>query len=119
VKIMLGWKIYITQESSADKSKSLMSWSSGIGGLDWLDQLVKDGLAQDLGGNGYPSKYSAKASVLLPKVVPVLPNYEGKFVIGDDYVLEGGEHWEIKIDQSQIDACSPDETLLIEAWDES
>jgi hypothetical protein len=116
---MLGWKIYITQESSPDKSKSLMSWSTGIGGLDWLDQLVKDGLAQDLGGNGYPSKYSAKAAVLLPRVVPALPSHEGKPVIGDDYVLEGKEHWGIVIDQSKIDACGPDEILLIDAWDES
>ena len=116
---MLGWKICITQESSTDKSEYLMIWSAGIGGLDWLDQLVKDGLAQDLGGNGYPCRYSAKAAVLLPRVVPVLPNYEGKFVIGDDYVLAGGEHWGIKLNQSKIDACSPEETLIIEAWDES
>ena len=116
---MLGWKIYITQESSTDKSEYLMIWSAGIGGLDWLDQLVKDGLAQDLGGNGYPDRYSAKAAVILPMVVPVLPNYEGKFVIGDDYVLAGGEHWGIKLNQSKIDACSPEETLIIEAWDES
>jgi hypothetical protein len=116
---MLGWKIYITQESSADKPSSLIIWSTGISGLDWLDQLVKDGLAHDLGGNGYPNRYSAKAAVLLPKVIPALPNYEGKFVIGDDYVLVSGEHWDIKLNQSEIDACSPDETLLIEAWDES
>lgn len=49
---MLGWKIYITKESDADNSKSLVSWCTGIGGLDWLDQLVKDGLAQDLGDEG-------------------------------------------------------------------
>jgi hypothetical protein len=116
---MLGWKIYITQESSTDKSKSLMSWSSGIGGLDWLDQLVKDGLAQDLGGNGYPCKYSAKAGVILSKIAPLLPNYAGKFAIGDDNVLVGEKHWEIRVNQPKIDACSPDETLLIEAWDES
>jgi hypothetical protein len=116
---MLGWQIYITQESSPENSQSLMSWCAGIGGLDWLDQLVKDGLAQDLGGNGYPNKYSAKAAVLLPKIVPILPNNEGKFVLGDNYVLSGNEHWGIKINQSKIDACSPDEILLIEAWDES
>ena len=80
---------------------------------------MKQGLAQDLGGNGYPNKYSGQASIILPKIVPALPNYEGKFVIGDDYVLEGGENREIRINQPKIDACGPDEKLLIEAWDRS
>ena len=117
---MLGWQVIVKKESDPDQAgQSLMSWSTGIGGLSWLDELAKQGLAQDLGGNGYPNRYSAKAAVLLPRVVPVLPNYEGKFVIGDDYVLAGGEHWGIKLNQSKIDACSPEETLIIEAWDES
>ena len=117
---MLGWEVIVIKESEADDaSHYLIGWTTGLGGLSWLDELVKQGLAQDLGGNGYPNKYSGQASIILPKIVPVLPNYEGKFVIGDDYVLEGGENWEIRINQSKIDACSPDEKLLIEAWDRS
>jgi len=117
---MLGWEVIVQKESDADRvGQSLMSWTTGFDGLSWLDELVKKGLAQDLGGNGYPNKYSGQASIILPKIVPVLPNYKGKFVIGDDYVLEGGENREIRINQSKIDACSPDEKLLIEAWDRS
>jgi hypothetical protein len=117
---MLGWEVIVQKESDVNQAgQSLMSWTTGLGGLSWLDELVKQGLAQDLGGNGYPNKYSGHASIILPKIVPVLPNYEGKFVIGDGYVLEGGENWAIKINQPKIDACSPDEKLLIEAWDRS
>ena len=115
---MLGWQVFVLNESDVDK-KSMISWSTGFDGLDWLDELVKQGLAQDLGGSGYPNKYSGKASIILPKIVPSLPSYEGKVVIGDDYALKAGESWEIKINQAKIDACSPNEILLIEAWDRS
>jgi hypothetical protein len=117
---MLGWEVIVQKESDINQAgQSLMSWTTGLGGLSWLDELVKQGLAQDLGGNGYPNKYSGQASIVLPKIVPVLPNYEGKFVIGDDYVLEGGENWAIKINQPKIDTCKPEELLIIEAWDGS
>jgi hypothetical protein len=115
---MLGWQVFVINESDADK-KSMMSWITGIEGLSWLDGLVEQGLAQDLGGSGYPNKYIGKASIILPKIVPSLPSYEGKVVIGDDYALKAGESWEIKINQTKIDACSPNEILLIEAWDRS
>ena len=115
---MLGWQVFVINESDVDK-KSMISWSTGFDGLAWLDELVKQGLAQDLGGSGYPNKYSGKASIILPKIVPSLPSYEGKLVIGDDYVLEVGKNWEIKINQSKIDACEPDQQLTIEVWDMS
>ncbi len=117
---MLGWQVIVKKESDADQAgQSLMSWTTGIGGLSWLDELAKQGLAQDLGGKGYPNKYSGKAFIILPKIVPSLPSYEGKVVIGDDYVLEAGENWAIKINQPKIDACKPEELLIIEAWDGS
>lgn len=117
---MLEWEVIVKKESDADQAgQSLMSWSTGLDGLSWLDELVKQGLAQDLGGNGYPNKYSGQASIILPKIVPSLPSYEGKVVIGDDYVLEGGENWAIKINQPKIDTCKPEELLIIEAWDGS
>ena len=117
---MLGWEVVVKKESDADGAgQSLVSWTTGIDGLAWLDELVKQGLAQDLGGNGYPNKYSGQASTILSKIVPNPPGYEGKVVIGEDYALVGGENWAIKINQSNIDACRPDELLLIEAWDGS
>ena len=115
---MLGWQV-IVKRGADNVGQSLASWTTGLGGLFWLDELVKQGLAQDLGGNGYPNKYSGHASVILPKIVPSLPSYEGNVVIGDDYVLDGGENWAIQINQPKIDACNPDEKLFIEVWDKS
>jgi hypothetical protein len=117
---MLGWDVIVKKESDADGAgQPLASWATGIDGLAWLDELVKQRLAQDLGGNGYPNKYSGQASFILPKIVPNLPSYEGKAVMGEDYALVGGENWAIKINQSKIDACKPDDILLIEIWDAS
>ena len=69
---MLGWEVIVKKESDAD-GQSLIIWSTGFDGLSWLDELVKEGLAQDLGGNGYPCKYLAKAEVILPKILTSPP----------------------------------------------
>ena len=60
---MLGWQIIIRKESA---ETSLASWTTGLGGTDWLDALVKEDKSKDLGGNGYPNSYSAKANEILP-----------------------------------------------------
>lgn len=111
---MLGWQVYVKQKSDT----LIASWCVGIGGLDWLDGLVKQGLAQDLGGNGYPCKYLAKAEVILPKIVPSPPiNENAKPTLGDDYAIDTKDSWDIKINQEVARSCKPSETLTIEAWD--
>ena len=102
---MLGWQVIISKGDD-----TLCSWSTGIGGLEWLDELVKEGKAQDQGGNGYPNLYSAKAKEILTVLSEGAPKYSGPTVIGDDY---------IKIDRSKLNNCSPDDQLTIEAWDQS
>lgn len=111
---MLGWQVHVKQESDG----LIASWCVGIGGLDWLDELVKQGLAQNLGGNGYPCKYSAKADIILPKIVPSPPvNENAKLTLGDDYIIDTKDSWDIKINQEVARGCKPSDTLTIEAWD--
>ena len=62
---MLGWAVFVFREkeleeekSSRAKARSLASWETGIFGLQWIDSLVKDSKAVDLGGNGYPNRYA-------------------------------------------------------------
>jgi hypothetical protein len=111
---MLGWQVYVKQEPDT----LIASWRIGMGGLDWLDSLVKQGLAQDLGGNGYPCKYSAKAEIILPKIISSPPiNENAKVTLGDDYILDTKDSWDIKMNQDQIKNCQPSEILTIEAWD--
>lgn len=118
---MLGWQVFVNKESEADTAgQSMISWHTGLGGLPWLDELVKQGLVEELGGSGYPNKYSGQASILLPQIMPsMLLSYEGKLVIGDDYVLKGTENQSIKIDKSKIATCKPNDQLIIEIWDMS
>lgn len=117
---MLGWQVFVNKEFESNTAgQSMLSWEAGLDGLSWLDELVKQGLAQDLGGSGYPNKYSGLASIILPQVVPSILSCDGKLVIGDDYVLESTENGKIKINKSKIDSCKPDEQLIIEIWDMS
>lgn len=113
---MLGWEVYVMKPPET----FVASWCVGIGGLAWLDDLVKEGVAQNLGGNGYPCKYSASAKVILPRICPQPPkNENAKVVIGDDYILSGTDSWKIDLVQAEIDKCQPSDVLIIEAWDMS
>ncbi len=79
-------------------------------GRQWLDDLVRAGKAIDLGGNDYPSRYTAKAEVLAPWIrkyppgailkaeVPVSPDDEGQ-------------------DRAATGPCPPEEWLIVEVWD--
>jgi hypothetical protein len=66
---MLGWHITICRQAAGEEtpasfesptSTELAVWQTGIGGLDWIDDLLEKGLAIFLGGNGYPTEYTAK-----------------------------------------------------------
>jgi len=72
---MLGWAVFVFREkelekekSSRAKARSLASWETGMFGLQWIDRLVKDGKAVDLGGNGYPNRYTTTVDILLPLI---------------------------------------------------
>jgi len=39
-----------------------------VGGLAWLDELVSQVLEVNLGGNGYPFSYTAKAAFVKPEI---------------------------------------------------
>lgn len=113
---MLGWKIYIKKEPD----NLIASWQVGLGGLAWIDELIKAGLIKDLGGNGYPNKYSARAEVILPKIYPNPPEHMNSIpVMGDDYILSGNDTWDVKFEEVEIMKCRSEDTLMIEAWDMS
>jgi hypothetical protein len=125
---MLGWHISIYRQTDggaspatneSPKGTRLAVWQTGLGGLDWIDELVKAGRAVYLGGNGYPLRYTAIAEHLIPRVVDEPPGAHRVWLHDPDDILT--EKWEGKtvIDHAAASACRPDEWLLIEAWDES
>jgi hypothetical protein len=115
---MLGWEVFAFRNSSAKRDDLVVHWMTSVFGLDWLDQLVKYGKANDLGGNGYPNRYKVPANVLIPFLSNGLPANRSPLVIGDDYVLPEG--WEGEIVRRQDPAtCGSNDTLFLEVWDQS
>lgn len=121
---MLGWSIAIYREADYQRfdfpelsDLAIAAWTAGLGGLKWLDPLVKEGKATE-GGNGYPLWVKAKADVLLPLVAQGPPPHEGPFVIGEDYVRPGGWLGDVKISAALLANCPADEDLIVIAWDQ-
>lgn len=124
---MLGWHINIYRQSGERMSPAnaeaalgilLFSWRAGIGGLDWISPLVAAGHAIDLGGNGYPFRYTANAQFILDLLAGGLPSHLG---IAASRSKEGGSeltHSKREPDLQAMAECS-DEWIVIEAWDES
>ncbi len=125
---MLGWHISVYRQADggdtpaqfdSERSSRLVVWQTGIDGLDWISELAKEGKATSLGGNGYPLRYTAQASILLPEVAEHPPGAREHWVAGPNDVLT--EKWDGKttIDEASISDCDPSEWLIVEAWDES
>lgn len=92
----LGWHAIVYKQKDGTRPAAfdtdgdcVHDWSTGVWGLNWLDDLVKADKAVSLGGNGYPIRYTAKTEDLIPKV----PELKGQ--------------------------CLPGEWLIVEAWDQS
>ena len=95
-------------------------WQTGLRGLDWLDDLVKEQKAIDLGGNcGYPNEYTAMAAHILPKLRGRPPKARPVWASGVEDVITPQWHGRTTKDGHAMAACRPDEWLIIQAWDES
>ena len=123
-----GWHIsvYRTQNDGsfpasfrAAHGARLAVWQTGPFGLDWLDDLVKQQKAIDLGGNGYPREYTAMAAHIIPQLRGEPPGAQAFWRVDTGDVITA--EWEGKTtkDSETIAACRPEEWLLIQAWDES
>ena len=118
--LVLGWYVLVFRKGAdAPKQLPLALWETGVFGLEWLDDLVKAEKAVNLGGDGYPKCYSITAGVLLPVLAKGLPSNRSPLVIGDDYLLPPGWNGQLELDLAALSACPTDETLFIEAWDQS
>ena len=125
---MLGWHISVfkqqTNESlpaTADSSEGvrLAVWQTGTDGLQWLNKLVNLRQAVDLGGDGYPCRYTAQAKDLLPRIIGGPPHAHKTWICGPTDIIEPGWEGKTTIERSAASKCTPDEWLLVVAWDES
>jgi hypothetical protein len=76
-------------------------------------------IALFLGGNGYPFRYTAKAGVIIPVISDQVPPSESPVVIGEDYVQPKDWGGRLLFKPEVVALCSPDEVLMIQAWDQS
>jgi hypothetical protein len=95
---MIGWHISTYRktddgtspaEFETPKGARLTVWQTSWGGLEWIDELVMQGKAIDLGGNGYPMRYTAQAKYLTGRVLVGPPDANETWVRGpEDIVTE-------------------------------
>jgi hypothetical protein len=125
---MLGWHTSVYRQKSGGASPPtfespegtrLAVWQTGIGGLDWLSDLVKAGHAIILGGNGYPVRFTAAAEYILPVILEMKTEKEMTWVLGAGDTVT--DKWEGRtvVDRAAAEQCPPNEWLIVEAWDES
>ena len=118
---MLGWHISVFRQTNgggvpakADSAEGsrLAVWQTGIQGLHWIDALVKEGTAIDLGGDGYPHRYTAPFGCLAKNIIAGPPHARTFWVCGPNDIL--GDGWEGKtvIDRAVVDACTAGEWLV-------
>ena len=120
---MIGYSISIYEfiegmdiTSISNDNEAIATWTSGgFDGLDWIDNLVSEAKAEDLGGNGYPIYYKAQAQVVLQALATDTPNNKGQTIMDDESVMSSD--WRSKIDTSELAKLKPNQQLLIEAWD--
>ena len=107
------------QTAANSRGSRIAVWQTGVAGLNWLDALVAREQAIEVRGRGYPNHYFAPARNLLTQILEGPP--EAKAVWGHDAGDILGPNWagQTSIDRAAAAECSPDEWLLVEAWDES
>ena len=124
---MLGWMISVYRQpdgtlpatAESPRGARMAVWQTGWRGLDWLNGLVKAGSAIHLGGDGYPFRYTARAKEILPSILSGPPNANATWRHDPGDVLLDEWLGKTTVDDAALGQCSPDEWLLIVAWDES
>lgn len=122
---MLGFEVIVYREDLMDhpaqawpKEASLLAtWRVGINELHWLDDLVREGKAEDHGGHGYPFFYTVRAEYVLPVIARRISQASHLPGDGDDGSGSPRRIGGDRIYPDRIAACPPQQRLRIEAWD--
>jgi hypothetical protein len=94
-------------------------WQTGVEGLDWLRKLVTEGKVVDLGGNGYPSRFTATAEYLIPRIVDGPPGARDQWLLGAGDIVTDKWVGKTVVDGAVAAQCAADEWLIVKVWDES
>jgi hypothetical protein len=125
---MDGWHISVFRQKDggaqaatfeSQQGPRIAVWQAKLLGLNWLNELVKDGKARFLGGDGYPMRYTATAAGLLPRILDGPPMAREVWISGAGDILTDKWVGRTLIDHDEASKCAGDEWLLVVAWDES
>ena len=117
---MLGWNISVFRQleggsspAKADSAKGtrVAVWQAGPEGLRWINELVTMGLAVDLGGDGYPLRYTAQAEHLIPPILEGPPKAQPTWQVDDGDVLTSAWVGKTAVGGLAADDYRPDEWL--------
>ena len=124
----LGWHISVYQQQTdglapaafgAPRGARLTGWQTGLGGLDWFNELVKTEKAIQLSWNGYPMEYTAMAIHIVSRLRGDPPLAKPYWTVDKGDIITSEWLGKTTKDLEAMDACRPDEWLIIVAWDES
>jgi hypothetical protein len=124
----LGWHISVYRQQTDGSAPAasgesggtrLAVWQTGLGGLDWLDELVKAQQAIQLSWNGYPMEYTAMAIHIVPRLRDDPPEAKPYWTFDKGDIITDEWLGQTTKDLEMMNACRPDEWLVIRAWDES
>lgn len=125
---MIGWHISIYRQASGATGPATVNTPTGNrlailqfgpDGLAWLVDLVQAGKAIELGGDGYPFRYTAMAEAVLPNLVDKPQPGQDPRSLGWKVLRTGQWEGRAELDHSVIADCCANEWVIIEAWDES
>lgn len=127
---MLGWHVSVYRQPDGGHAPAMFEspegarlavWQTDVDGLDWLIELAKQGKAIDLGGNGYPSRFTARAEHLVSYIMGGSLRANETWLIPEGSVIPDPTAYvgKTQIDRDCAQLCRSDEWLLVEVWDES
>ncbi len=121
---MLGWHISVYRQNPPSKEPALWEfavggkiavWSTGLDGMDWLKDLEKNGDGVDLGGDGYPYKFTIPAKALTSYLDLLRPDSPlWKRGLADDVFIRRHEG---VVNIESLNDCDPDDWLMIRVCD--
>src|SRR3954447_16704481 len=103
-------------ESHGDR---IAVWQTGVRGLKWIDELVTGGQAIEIASSGYPMRYVAPVRHVLPRIKGSPPQAREVWIHDPGDIITSGWEGKTNVDRKAAAGRSPDELLLVEAWDES
>jgi hypothetical protein len=125
---VVGWWIGVFRQAGGgdvpagadtELGARLAVWQTGASGLDWLDELANAGRAIDLGGDGYPTRYTAQYEQVRPQIIQGPPDANEIWSREAGDIVTEGWLGKTTIYRDNLDQCAPNDWLVVEAWDES